>query len=432
MNAKSLWILLLGLSLGAIGGWWLRPQPPMADPSSPTSTAAPAAPEILYYRNPMGLPDTSPVPKKDSMGMDYVPVYASEAEQTPGTVSLSPHKMQTLGVRTLTVERRALHQQIRASGRIEVDQSRRHVIAPKFDGWIEQLYANQAGQSLQRGQALMAVYAPELVSTQNEFLIARDAAQNLPAGDSAAAMQRLGDAALARLRNFDIPAAQVEKLRLGQMQRLLTLQAPANAVVLEPPMAAGSRFKAGETVLTLADLSTVWLVAEVPTLDSASVAIGQTVGFTSAALPGQRFEGQIGFVDPMLDAGMRTLEVRIELDNAAGMLRPALYGDVIIDVGSGQDRLLVPRSAVLDSGSRQLVFVEVSPGRFEPRPVTLGARAGPDVVVLKGLGEGEAIVVSANFLIDAESNLSAALQTLQPDPAEAPTDASEQPHDGAH
>lgn len=432
MNAKSLWMLLLGLSLGAIGGWWLRPQPPMADPSSPMTAAAPAAPEILYYRNPMGLPDTSPVPKKDSMGMDYVPVYASEAEQTPGTVSLSPQKMQTLGVRTLTVERRALHQQIRASGRIEVDQSRRHVIAPKFDGWIEHLYANQAGQSLRRGQALMAVYAPELVSTQNEFLIARNAAQNLPGGDSAAAMQRLGDAALARLRNFDIPAAQVEKLRQGQMQRLLTLRAPANAVVLEPPMAAGSRFKAGETVLTLADLSKVWLVAEVPTLDSASVAIGQTVGFTSAALPGQRFEGQISFVDPMLDAGMRTLEVRIELDNAEGVLRPALYGDVIIEVGSGEARLLVPRSAVLDSGSRQLVFVEVSPGRFEPRSVTLGARAGRDVVVLKGLGEGEAIVVAANFLIDAESNLSAALQTLQPDPSEAPADASEQPHDGAH
>jgi membrane fusion protein, copper/silver efflux system len=430
MNAKTLAILLLGLLLGAAGSWWLRPEA-MAPEVSMTPASQSTERKILYYRNPMGQPDTSPVPKKDSMGMDYVPVYADEVEDSPGTVALSPQRLQTLGVRTQAVERRIAREQIRASGRIEVDQARRMVIAPKFDGWIERLYANQSGQSLRRGQPLMAVYAPELVSTQNEFLIAQSAARKLPAGDSAEAMQRLADAALLRLRNFDIPAAQVQRLRQGQAERLLTLTAPANAVILEPPMVAGSRFMAGDTVLTLADLSKVWLVAAVPTLNSAQVQIGQKVGFTSAALPGREFAGSISFVDPMLDASMRTLEIRVELDNPDGVLRPALYGDVLIELAGDEPQLLVPRSAVLDSGTRQVVFVEISPGRFEPRLLRLGRRAGDDMVVLDGLRDGESVVVAANFLIDAESNLRAALQTLQAEP-EAAMDESMPAHTGEH
>ncbi|MGE4072952.1 MAG: efflux RND transporter periplasmic adaptor subunit [Lysobacterales bacterium] len=431
MNARTLAMLLLALLLGAAAGWWLRAPTMVPEASTATPAKEPTERKILYYRNPMGQPDTSPVPKKDSMGMDYVPVYADEVEDSPGTVALSPQRLQTLGVRTQAVERKIAHDQIRASGRIEVDQARRMVIAPKFDGWIERLYANQSGQSLRRGQPLMAVYAPELVSTQNEFLIAQSAARKLPAGDSAEAMQRLADAALLRLRNFDIPPAQVQRLRQGQAERLLTLTAPANAVILEPPMVAGSRFMAGDTVLTLADLSRVWLVAAVPTLNSAEVRIGQAVRFTSAALPGREFTGSISFVDPMLDASMRTLEIRVELDNPDGVLRPALYGDVLIELASDEPQLLVPRSAVLDSGTRQVVFVEVSPGRFEPRPLQLGRRAGEDVVVLDGLRAGEQVVVAANFLIDAESNLRAALQTLQAEPgadAEDPMPA----HAGEH
>ncbi len=431
MNARTLAMLLLALLLGAAAGWWLRAPTLVPEVSTAAPANEPTERKILYYRNPMGQPDTSPVPKKDSMGMDYVPVYADEVEDSPGTVALSPQRLQTLGVRTQVVERKIARDQIRASGRIEVDQARRLVIAPKFDGWIEHLHANQSGQSLRRGQALMAVYAPELVSTQNEFLIAQSAARKLPAGDSAEAMQRLADAALLRLRNFDIPPAQVERLRQGQAERLLTLTAPANAVILEPPMVAGSRFMAGDTVLTLADLSRVWLVAAVPTLNSAEVRIGQAVRFTSAALPGREFTGSIGFVDPMLDASMRTLEIRVELDNPDGVLRPALYGDVLIELASDEPQLLVPRSAVLDSGTRQVVFVEVSPGRFEPRPLQLGRRAGDDVVVLDGLRAGEQVVVAANFLIDAESNLRAALQTLQAEPGAEAEDAMPA-HAGEH
>lgn len=438
MNLRLLGTLLLGLALGALAGWWLRPAPQLPMTAATEAATTPAEPEILYYRNPMGQPDTSPVPKKDSMGMDYVPVYASTTQQTAGTVTVSPDKLQMLGVRTQRVERRPLQQQIRASGRIEIDQSRRQIIAPKFDGWIERLYANQAGQSLKRGQPLMSVYAPELISTQNEFLIAQSAAATLSEGDSAATMRRLGEAALERLRNFDIPAQQVAQLRQGQTQRLLTLTAPINAVILEPPMAAGSRFQAGDTVLTLADLSKVWLVASVATLDSASVQLGQTVSFRSVALPGRSFQGQIGFVSPQLNADMRTLEVRIELDNPDGLLRPALYGDVLIEMAAAEPKLLVPRSALLDSGTRQVVFVEVSSGRFEPRPVKVGARTGEDLVILDGLGEGESVVVAANFLIDAESNISAALQALQPDanaeskPPDTASEHSQHMHSEAH
>jgi membrane fusion protein, copper/silver efflux system len=477
MNMKLLGTLVLGLGLGALAGWWLRPASPIApDATAPAAAPAareilfyrnpmgladtspvpkkdsmgmdyvpvyaeaarPAASRILFYRNPMGLADTSPVPKKDSMGMDYVPVYAADAPSTPGTVSLSPQKVQMLGVRTVMVARKALRVEIRASGVIQIDQTREHVIAPKFDGWIEQLYANQVGQSLRRGQPLMAVYSPELVSTQNEFLIAQSAARSLSDSSSAAAMASLSDAALQRLRSFDIPPSQLQKLRAGQIQRRLTLTAPVDAVIMQPPMVAGSRFMAGDTVLTLADLSRVWLVAAIPTQTSAQVQLGQTAQFSSAALPGQVFAGTVDFIEPMLDAKMRTLGVRIELANPDGVLRPALYGDVLLTADSGEPQLLLPRSAILDSGQRQLVFGEVSDGRYEPREVTLGERSGDQVVVREGVGEGEKVVVAANFLIDAESNLGAALHGMLPgseeigSDTEAPRDMTPVPVDAEH
>lgn len=400
--------------LASVGiGWGFgRATAPDSHEVAAAGTASASAPkQILYYRNPMGLPDTSPVPKKDSMGMDYVPVYDGVEPQAPGTVVLSPEKIQKSGVRTAQAERRGLARTVRASGTIMVDQSRQYAIAPKFEGWVQTLYANQVGMPVRRGQALMAVYSPELLSAQTEYQIAATAAETLVANDpeSARAMQRLAEAAVSRLRNWDIGPAQLAAIRRGSAQRYLTISSPADAVVIEKPIVEGARFMPGETVLTLADLSRVWLVANVSSLESAQMRLGQTARFSSRALPGRSFEGEVTFIAPTMEAESRTLGVRIVLDNADGMLRPALFGDVELVGADVGEVLAVPRTAVLDSGRRQIVFVEISEGRFAPREVQVGVRSGEWIEVTSGLEDGERVVVAANFLIDAESNLSSAL-----------------------
>lgn len=408
-----------GILLSAILGGWLgratAPQSTAQALAGATSANSDSASKrVLFYRNPMGLPDTSPIPKKDAMGMDYVPVYDGAEPSAPGTVVLSPEKIQKTGVRTALVERRRLTRTVRASATVMVDQRRQYAIAPKFEGWVQTLYANQVGMSVRRGQALMAVYSPELRSAQTEYQIAISAADALSTNDpvSAQAMRRLAEAAVARLRNWDISAAQLAQIRRGIAQRYLTIASPADAVVIEKPIVEGARFMPGETVLALADLSRVWVVANVPSLQSSAVALGQTARFTSRALPGRSFEGEVTFIAPTLDAASRTLAVRVELGNADGVLRPALFGDVELRNDDGAEVLAVPRAAVLDSGLRQIVFVQISEGQFEPRQVQVGSLSGDWIEVISGLSNDERIVVSANFLIDAESNLSSALEGL--------------------
>ena len=375
---------------------------------------APAQRKPLYYRNPMGLPDTSPVPKKDEMGMDYIPVYAEdEASAAPGTVVLSPEKIQTLGVRTEAVRRQALAAGIRASGTIAIDETRQHVIAPRFDGWVDTLQANQTGMAVKRGQPLATVYSPQLMAAQEDYRVADAALRQLKHGDPAGlqAMQRLRDAARRRLRNWDISEAQLEHLAHLPPGNL-AITAPVAGVIVEKPVVEGARFVAGDTLLRLADLSVVWVTVNVPAAQTGSVRLGQRASFTTPALPGQRFDGRVGFLQPTLDATTRTLALRVELANPDGRLRPGLYGTVALSGDDVRDVLTIPRSALIDSGERQIALVEVADGRFAPRALVVGRRDGERVEVLEGLREGERVVVEGNFRIDAESNLRAALQGM--------------------
>ncbi|HWS26927.1 MAG TPA: efflux RND transporter periplasmic adaptor subunit, partial [Xanthomonadales bacterium] len=426
-------IFAVAMASAGIGWWYGRATAPQESAVPLTAPPKSAQPEILYYRNPMGLPDTSPVPKKDSMGMDYVPVYAGEAPSTPGTVVLSPEKVQMTGVRTVKAELVPMQQTLRASGSIAIDSARQWVIAPKFEGWVQTLAANQVGMRVRRGQALMSVYSPELRSAQNEYLIAQRAAATMAAADpaSAASMRDLSGATLERLRNWGIGGGSLERLKGGQVDQFLTLTAPADAVITDKPAVQGMRFMAGEMLLTLADLSRVWLVANVPASDSAQLALGQNVQFRSSALPGRSFEGTVSFIAPTFDEASRTLTVRVELDNAEGALRPGLFGDVEFQADAGAPVLTVPRSAVLDSGTRQVVFVELAAGRYEPRKVALGRRSGDRVEITDGLVEGESVVSAANFLIDAESNLGSALEGMAPEAEEAGQGAIDEAGHGA-
>ena len=421
MNRTNWSLVAIALGVALATGWWVGRT---TAPDTALLEGAPAAPaerQVLYYRNPMGLPDTSPVPKKDSMGMDYIAVFAGdEPEAEPGTVGLPPEKVQKLGVRTELAVRESLAVAVRASATVQVDETRQFAIAPKFEGWIEALYANQTGMTVRQGQPLMAIYSPELAAAQSEYQIADAAARRLAAGDpaSAATMRQLRDAARTRLRNWDIGGAQVT--RQGGSSRLV-LTAPADAVVVEKLVVQGDRFEAGQTILRLADLSTVWVVADVPTSAAAILSVGGAATFQTPSLPGNRFEGRVDFIQPIVSAASRTIGVRIELPNPDGVLRPGLFGDVDLTGAATTAAVVIPRSAVIDSGTRQLVLVQTTPGRFAPRAVRLGARSGDRIEVLSGVEVGEAVVVSANFLIDAESNLRSAMQGMDHGTAPAPS-----------
>jgi RND family efflux transporter MFP subunit len=378
------------------------------------SPEAPKQRKLLYYRNPMGLADTSPVPKKDAMGMDYLPVYEGddEAGDAAGTVKLTAEKIQKLGVRTERVEQRQISRTLRAVGTLEVNERGLFTVAPKFDGWIERLYVNTTGQAVRKGQALMEVYAPELVSAQREYLIAHAGIKRLDQASEEArsGFRDLADAALTRLGYWDISEAQLKHLReSGEVKRTLTIVAPASGVILEKPSVAGKRFMAGEPLYQIADLSTLWLIAEVFEQDLAHVRVGQQVIFRVEAYPEQRFSGKVSFIYPTLSRETRTAKVRIELPNRGNQLKPAMYGTAELAAGSPRHVLALPESAVIDSGTRKVVLVERGEGRFEPRAVKTGSRGDAYLEVLEGVKEGESVVVRANFLIDSESNLMAAL-----------------------
>ncbi|MBF0625748.1 MAG: efflux RND transporter periplasmic adaptor subunit [Magnetococcales bacterium] len=381
------------------------PPPPVAD-QGPR--------KIVYYRNPMGLADTSPTPKKDSMGMDYIPVYADElAPPGSGAVRIGLDKVQKLGVKTAPATRRAITRPIRAVGTVQVDERRLRVVSQKYEGWIERLHADVTGQSVRRGQPLMEVYSPDLVLAQEEYLAASRAEEQLRNADpeTRRLAGSLAESALIRLRNWDIAEALIDGLRSrGSASRTLTVAAPVSGVILEKQAVQGMRFSPGEMLYRIADLATVWVLADVFEQDMGLVREGQNAEVTLNALPGQVFRGKVAFVYPTLTAETRTVKVRIELPNPAGVLRPALYATVLLEAALGGGQVLtVPDSAVLDSGARQTVLVERGAGLYEPRPVKTGGKGGGHVEILEGLAEGEKVVVRANFLIDAEANLKAAL-----------------------
>lgn len=407
-------MLLTTLPIAGLSGYWLGKH--KDDVNAPPS-ATPAR-QIIYYRNPMGLPDTSPTPKKDSMGMDYLPVFADEAKRAPapaaaGEVLISAERIQKLGARSEVVERRSIDQVqrvLRIVGRVERDERRTFSIAPRFEGWIEQLHVNVTGQTVKRGQPLFDAYSPELISTQREYAIAIEGVERLNNADpeARAAMRQLAEASLTRLQNWQIN----EKNSAAPRQKnshTLTFNSPVNGVVLEKQAVQGMRFSPGDALYQIADLSTVWVIADVPEQELARVKVGQSARVQIDAYPERQFTAKVAYVYPTLNAATRTVPVRLELPNPDGLLKPAMYAKVELSAGETGKTLAVPKSAVIDSGVRQIVLVDLGAGRFAPRAVKLGRQGEQYSEVLTGLQEGERVVVSANFLIDAESNLQAAL-----------------------
>ncbi len=374
-----------------------------AKPASAPKPAGGGDHRVLYYRNPMGLPDTSPKPKNDSMGMAYIPVYADEGSQgdPPGTVRITPGRLQTLGVRTEAAEMRpSAARSVRATGTLQFDERRLVTVTTRVPGWVEHLTVAATGDPVKRGQVLAEIYSPDMVASEEEYLIAA----RMGSAMSAASLQRL--------RALEIPEEEIARLRRsGRSIRRIPVMAQADGVVTDKPVQEGMRVDAGEALYKTADLSELWLIAQVQEQDLGAVQPGQVARATFVAFPGRTFEGKVDFIYPTLSAETRTARVRIVLPNPDGVLRAAMFANVQIDATAGGEPVLtVPNSAVLDTGTRQVVLVTAGIGKFEPRVVHLGIHGDDWVQVVDGIKPGDRVVVGANFLIDAESNLRAALQ----------------------
>ena len=363
----------------------------------------------------MGLPDTSPVPKKDAMGMDYIPVYADEGGDAGGIVRISPARMQMLGVRTEEVAMRpALTRTIRATGTLQFNERRLATITTKAAGWIERLTVAATGDPVRQGEVLAELYAPDLVAAEQEYLVAC----------AHAGCAHNGLASLQRLRALDVPDDEIARLRkTGKVSRRIAVEAPADGVVIEKLVQEGMRIEPGQALYKTADLRDVWLIADVQEQDLGLIRAGQKAEAQFIAFPGKSFEGTVEFIYPSLSPETRTARVRIVIPNPDAALRAAMYASVEIAVPAADKPMLaVPTSAVIDSGARQVVLIDRGEGRFEPRPVRLGTQASDWIEVIDGVKAGEKVVTSANFLIDAESNLRAALQGFGNPPRSASHD----------
>jgi Cu(I)/Ag(I) efflux system membrane fusion protein len=369
-------------------------------PAETKSADANSEPKIKYYRNPMGLPDTSPVPKKDSMGMDYIPVYESE-DTDDGSVKLSPGKIQRTGAKSELVVRQPVRSIIRAPGTIQEDERRVSVVALRFEGFVESVANVTTGDHVHKGQPLMNVYSPALSSAAAEYLSAINAGAT---GKELKGARR-------RLENLATPEPAIKELeRTREISLSVPWLAPQDGEILERNAVNGMRAGAGDVLFRIADHRLVWVVIDVAERDISQVSVGTKVTIRPRGLGGQTFTGEVSLIYPHLMAQTRTARIRVELPNLDELLRPEMYVDAEIETGTPDPVLAVRESAVLDSGTRQAVLIDEGNGRFEPREVKLGRRGGGYVEVTDGVAEGEAVVTSANFLIDAESNLKAALK----------------------
>ncbi|RWO05794.1 MAG: efflux RND transporter periplasmic adaptor subunit [Mesorhizobium sp.] len=360
--------------------------------------------KILFYRNPMGLPDTSPVPKKDSMGMDYIPVYKGEADDGL-TVKVSAGRLQRTGVKTALATRGAIKRPVRVPGTVTLDERRVSVVSTRTEAFLEEVADVTTGTAIEKGQPLVRFYAKEIAAAGALY------AADLKGGARGSA----ADGSLQRLENLGVPAdaiAEIEKTKKVPIS--VTLMAPRKGVILERMALDGMMAEAGQTLFRIADVSTLWVMADVPEYELSSVRIGDKATVRIRSLPGKVYEGKVGLIYPEIQGQTRTARIRIELPNPDGLLLANMYAEVAIATGGTDPVVTVPDSAVIDTGNRQVVIVDKGEGSFEPRDVKIGMRGEGMTEIMEGIAEGERIVVSANFLIDAESNLKAALSALTP------------------
>jgi Cu(I)/Ag(I) efflux system membrane fusion protein len=357
------------------------------------------------------------VKKADDMEMKSLSIESIQKEGkmqevAPGTVQISPEKQQLIGVKFGTVEMRPLEKVIRTVGRVDYDEKRIVTVSPKIGGWIEDLYVDFTGRFVSKGEPLLTIYSPELVSTQEEYLIALRAKKDLAKSsfpEVAGSGDSLAESAKRRLKLWDISDDQIKALEeSGQVKKTLTLHSPFSGFVLEKAAYNGMNVMPGIALFKLADLSVVWLYADIYEYELPFIRLGQQASVQLSYIPGEIFTGKAIYIYPSLNPETRTAKVRFEIPNPHGKLKPEMFANVEIKVHLGQ-KLAVPEGAIIDTGLRQLAIVDKGSGYFEPREVKVGSKVEGYYEVIKGLKAGERVVTSANFLIDSESKLKEAV-----------------------
>jgi membrane fusion protein, copper/silver efflux system len=383
----------------------------------PVGVATPPERKIAFYRSPMDPRQTSLTPRKDEMGMDYVPVYSDEvhggAERVEGlaTVAIDPQRQQLIGLRTARVKEGPVGASWRTVGRVAVDETRVHHVSLKVSGFVERVFADYVGKPVRAGEPLFTLYSPDLVSAEQEYALALQTRKALGAS-SASAGDDLVSAARERLRLWDIPESEIRRLEEGGKPRQsLTLYAPMGGVVTKKDVVMGHRLQEGDMPYEITDLSQLWVLADAYESDLGRLKVGMTANLSLQAFPGRTFQGRVTFIDPILDPKTRTAKVRLSFSNPTGELRPEMFGEVTLRAAP-RTGLSIPTDAVIDSGTRKVVFVALGEGKFRPREVKLGAVDPETTEVLDGLKAGEEVVTRANFLVDSESRLRASLSAM--------------------
>ena len=375
--------------------------------------------KIKYYKSTMMLGEISQTPRKDSMGMEMVPVFEDEASDS-ATISIDPVTMQNMGLRTGVVTKGPLRRSIRTVGAVDFDETALADVTTKFRGWIEKLYVDSTGKQAHQGEPLFEIYSPELFSAQMEYLLALNQVPGSVGAES------LKNSALNKLKFFDISEGQIAELeKTRQSKKTLRVNAPRDGIVVEKMAVQGQMVEAGMKLYRLADLSIVWVLSQVYEQDLPFVRLGQEATMSLSYMPDRKFRGRVTYVYPTVDEKTRTARVRMEFHNPGFFLKPGMFATVELTADLESSAVLVPDMAVLRSGEKNTVFVALDGGKFDPRTVVLGPRSESNFYqVLSGLNEGERVVMSGQFMLDSESQLREAIQKMLK-PVSAPQGTNE-------
>ncbi len=367
--------------------------------------------EVLFYRNPMNPAITSPVMMQDDMGMDYIPVYADggASNEPAGTVTIDPVTVQNIGVRTARAEVRDLSRTLNGLGRVDFNEERLARLHPKTSGWIEQLFVDETGKRVSKDTILLGIYSPELVAAQQEYLVALnnwEAVRNSASEQMKRSSKTILNSALERLQLFDVAEHQIVELKKSRkIKKQLHIHSSFDGRVMHIGSREGQFVTPKDELYLIADLSRIWVNVDVFEDELSWLNVGDRAEMRIRAEPGRTYNGKITFIHPVLNPRSRTVQVRLEFDNADLSLKPGMYANVTLYVDPQPDAVVVPSEAIIRSGSREQVFVVREAGKFEPREVVLGVSAQGLTQILSGVEAGEEVVTSSQFLIDSESKL---------------------------
>jgi Cu(I)/Ag(I) efflux system membrane fusion protein len=407
MNKSIVFTAIVMLFIGLVSGYWFAGGSDDAAPAASSDARQP-----LFYRNPMNPAVTSPVPAKDSMGMDYIAVYAdddSDEKDSAGTVKVDAVVAQNIGVRTAVARRTSISRAIRAVARVDYNEQSMTRLHSKVEGWIEDLRVDKTGEQVDEDDILLSIYSPKLVSTQQEYLLALNNLQALkssPFEDIRRGAEGLAKSSRERLVLLDVPEHQIRELeQTREIQKALHIHTPVAGTVIRIGARAGQYVTPKTELYMIVDLSTVWVYADIYEYELPWVRVGDEVEMSLAGIPGKTFTGELDYIYPYAESRTRSIKVRLAFDNPDRLLKPEMFAEVVIKSDKHVDAVVIPSEAVVRSGQNERVFVVRAPGKFEPVIVRLGIQSGGQVAVLEGIEDGDEVVVSAQFLVDSESSL---------------------------